>query len=428
MGGAEIMTQDLGDLITAMAHGARAAFSVSALLSSHQKQTILHQAATFCAEDSNAILKANALDMREAEAGGRNVAYLDRLYLDAGRLRGIQDALHAIADQPDPIGAVLESWDRPNGLHIEKVRIPLGVIGMIYESRPNVTLDAAALCLKSGNTVLLRCGSDSLQTSLALIHGLHRALDQAGITRDVAQVIPAPDRAAVPLLLGQRDVIDVIIPRGGRSLVAEVTQNATMPVIKHLDGICHLYIDQNADRERALSVTLNAKMRRTGVCGAVETVLIHRDVLASIGGPLIEVLLGEGCEIRGDADVVALDPRVIPATPQDWDTEYLAPILSVATVESLQHAVQHIARHSSHHTDGIITDNADAVAFFQRHVDSAIVMHNTSTQFADGGEFGFGAEIGISTDRFHVRGPVGAQHLTTTTYRVSSPSGTGLRR
>ena len=422
------MTQDLGELITQMAQRARAAFSVSALLPDAMKQKILHQAATFCGQDEDAIFKANALDMREAEAGGRNAAYLDRLYVNAARLRGMTEALHAIADQPDPIGAVLEAWDRPNGLHIEKVRIPLGVIGMIYESRPNVTLDAAALCLKSGNTVLLRCGSDSLQTSLALLCGLHRALDQAGITRDVAQLIPVPDRAAVPLLLGQRDLIDVMIPRGGRSLVAEVAQKATMPVIKHLDGLCHLYIDRDADRERALSVTLNAKMRRPAVCGAVETVLIHRAVLDTIGGPLMEILLAEGCEIRGDADIAALDPRILPATSQDWDTEYLAPILSVATVESIQHAVQHIARHSSHHTDGIITENPEAVAFFQRHVDSAIVMHNTSTQFADGGEFGFGAEIGISTDRFHVRGPVGAQHLTTTTYRVSSPSGTGLRR
>ncbi len=422
------MTQDLGELITQMAQRARAAFSVSALLPDAMKQKILHQAATFCGQDEDAIFKANALDMREAEAGGRNAAYLDRLYVNAARLRGMTEALHAIADQPDPIGAVLEAWDRPNGLHIEKVRIPLGVIGMIYESRPNVTLDAAALCLKSGNTVLLRCGSDSLQTSLALLCGLHRALDQAGITRDVAQLIPVPDRAAVPLLLGQRDLIDVMIPRGGRSLVAEVAQKATMPVIKHLDGLCHLYIDRDADRERALSVTLNAKMRRPAVCGAVETVLIHRAVLDTIGGPLMEILLAEGCEIRGDADIAALDPRILPATSQDWDTEYLAPILSVATVESIQHAVQHIARHSSHHTDGIITENPETVAYFNRHVDSAIVMHNTSTQFADGGEFGFGAEIGISTDRFHVRGPVGAQHLTTTTYRVSSPSGTGLRR
>ncbi|MFM7630298.1 MAG: glutamate-5-semialdehyde dehydrogenase [Alphaproteobacteria bacterium] len=422
------MTQDLGDTITQMARGARAAFAVSALLSPDIKTRILHQAATFCCQDEEAILRANALDMREAEASGRNAAYLDRLYVDAPRLRAMTEALQAIADQPDPIGTVLESWDRPNGLHIEKVRIPLGVIGIIYESRPNVTLDAAALCLKSGNTVLLRCGSDSLQTSLALIRGLHHALNQAGVTRDVAQLIPVPDRAAVPLLLGQRDWIDVVIPRGGRGLVAEVAQSATMPVIKHLDGLCHLYIDQDADRERALSVTLNAKMRRPAVCGAVETVLIHRAVLETIGAPLVEILLAEGCEIRGDADIASLDPRILPATSQDWDTEYLAPIVSMAAVTSLEAATAHIARHSSHHTDGIITENPEAVASFNRHVDSAIVMHNTSTQFADGGEFGFGAEIGISTDRFHVRGPVGAQHLTTTTYRVSSPEGTGLRR
>jgi glutamate-5-semialdehyde dehydrogenase len=421
------MNQDLKVTIQDMAARARAAFSVSALLSSKVKQQVLHQAAVFCEHDAPLILKANALDMREAEANNRTAAYLDRLYVDAARLKKMQDALHAIADQPDPIGAVLESWDRPNGLHIEKVRVPLGVIGIIYESRPNVTLDAAALCLKSGNTALLRCGSDSLQTSLALIHCLHRALDQANLTRDLAQLIPVTDRAAVPLLLAQRDFVDVIIPRGGRGLVAEVAEKATMPVIKHLDGICHLYIDQDANRQRALSVTLNAKMRRTGVCGSVETVLIHRDVLESIGGPLVEILFNEGCEIRGDAAIAALDHRVKPATDQDWDTEYLAAILSIAVVNTIKDATDHIARHSSHHTDGIITENPDAVAFFQRHVDSAIVMHNTSTQFADGGEFGFGAEIGISTDRFHVRGPVGAQHLTTTTYRVSSPEGTGLR-
>ena len=375
---------------------------------------------------AGAILAANAQDMREAQAAGLGAALLDRLQLDDRRVDAIARGLEDIVALPDPIGVEIAAWTRPNGLRISRVRVPLGVIGIIYESRPNVTADAGALCLKSGNVAILRGGSESRRSSAAihacLLHGLH----EAGLPAAAIQLVPVSDRAAVGEMLGgMQEFIDVLVPRGGKSLVARVQAEARVPVIGHLEGNCHVYVDRDADLTMAREIILNAKMRRTGVCGAAETLLVDRVCSATHLAPLIAALLAAGCEVRGDAAAQATDARVKPASELDWSTEYLDAIIAVRVVDGVDEAMAHIARYGSAHTDAIVTANAATAERFLTRVDSAIVLHNASTQFADGGEFGMGAEIGISTDRFHARGPVGVEQLTSYKYRVQ---GTGQIR
>ena len=356
---------------------------------------------------------------RQAKEAGLNNARLDRIALDAGRVEGIAKALEDVAALPDPVGDVMARWDRPNGLDISRVRVPLGVIGVIYESRPNVTADAAALCLKSGNAVILRGSSEIQNSAKAVAACFDAALEGVGLPKTCVQLVPTPDREAVGMMLaGLEGTIDVIVPRGGKSLVERVQNDARVPVFSHLDGICHTYIHASADIEMAKDITLNAKLRRTGICGATETLLIDRQCADTHLKPLIEALLDEGCEVRGDEDVANLDKRVVPATAQDWDTEYLDSIISVKLIEGVEDAISHIASHGSGHTEAIIAEDASAAEAYLNCVDSAIVMHNASTQFADGGEFGMGAEIGIATGRFHARGPVGLEQLTTFKYQV----------
>ncbi len=365
------------------------------------------------------ILAANAEDIAEARASGVTGAFLDRLALDAARVAAIASAIDAVRALKDPVGVVTESWTRPNGMTIERVRVPLGVIGIVYESRPNVTADAGALCLKSGNAAILRGGSDSLRTSRAIVAALGQGLREAGLPEAAIQLVPTRDRAAVGLMLSGLDGnIDVIVPRGGKSLVARVQAEARVPVFAHLEGVCHVYVDKAASLSMAKKIVLNAKMRRTGVCGAAETLLVDRAAAATLLKPLVEMLLDAGCEIRGDKATLAVDSRVKAATEEDWSTEYLDAIIAVKVVDGVAAAIEHIERYGSHHTDAIVTDDAAAASKFLREVDSAIVLHNASTQFADGGEFGFGAEIGIATGRLHARGPVGVDQLTTFKYRI----------
>ncbi|MDE1148507.1 MAG: glutamate-5-semialdehyde dehydrogenase [Azospirillaceae bacterium] len=411
-------TVDLTALMQDLGTRARAASAQLALTTPEQRVAGLRAAASALHADAALVLDANARDMAAAEAKGLTPALLDRLRLDAGRLEGIAKGLEDVADLPDPLGAVLADWTRPNGLRIQRVRVPLGVIGIIYESRPNVTADAGGLCVKSGNAAILRGGSESLHSSTAIVAAIRRGLVAVGLPADAVQLVPTPDRAAVGILLTMTDHVDVIIPRGGKSLTARVAAESRVPVIKHLDGICHIYIDKAADAAMTRAVALNAKMRRTGVCGAMETLLVHRDVAASHLPGLIDDLIAAGCEVRGDETVQALDARVLPADDADWDTEYLDAILSVKTVDGVDEAISHIERHGSHHTDSILTEDAAAAERFLSRVDSGIVLWNASTQFADGGEFGFGAEIGISTGKLHARGPVGAEQLTSYKYVV----------
>jgi glutamate-5-semialdehyde dehydrogenase len=365
------------------------------------------------------ILAANAEDITEARASGVTGAFLDRLILDAARVEAIAAAIDAVRALKDPIGVVTESWTRPNGMTIERVRVPLGVIGIIYESRPNVTADAGALCLKSGNAAILRGGSDSLRTSRAIVAALGQGLREAGLPESAIQLVPTRDRAAVGLMLSGLDGnIDVIVPRGGKSLVARVQAEARVPVFAHLEGVCHVYVDKAASLDMAKKIVLNAKMRRTGVCGAAETLLVDRAAAAKLLKPLVDMLIDAGCEIRGDKATQTVDKRVKPATEEDWSTEYLDAIIAVKVVDSVAAAIEHIERYGSHHTDAIVTDDTAAAEKFLAQVDSAIVLHNASTQFADGGEFGFGAEIGIATGRLHARGPVGVDQLTTFKYRI----------
>ncbi|HSP49635.1 MAG TPA: glutamate-5-semialdehyde dehydrogenase, partial [Pseudolabrys sp.] len=365
------------------------------------------------------ILAANAEDITEAHVSGMTGAFLDRLSLNAARVEAIAAAIDAVRALKDPVGVVTESWTRPNGMTIERVRVPLGVIGIIYESRPNVTADAGALCLKSGNAAILRGGSDSLRTSRAIVAALGQGLREAGLPETAIQLVPTRDRAAVGLMLSGLDGnIDVIVPRGGKNLVARVQAEARVPVFAHLEGVCHVYVDKAASLDMAKKIVLNAKMRRTGVCGAAETLLVNRAAAAKLLKPLVEMLIDAGCEIRGDKATQAVDKRVKPATEEDWSTEYLDAIIAVKVVDSVAAAIEHIERYGSHHTDAIVTDDAAAASRFLREVDSAIVLHNASTQFADGGEFGFGAEIGIATGRLHARGPIGVDQLTTFKYRI----------
>ena len=366
-----------------------------------------------------AILEANSQDLRAAHASGLGAALLERLELDAGRVEAMARGLEEIAQLADPAGSISSEWTRPNGLRIQRVRVPLGVIGIIYESRPNVTADAGALCLKAGSAAILRGGSESGRSSAAIHACLLEGLAAAGLPAACIQLVPTPDRAAVgEMLSGMNDYIDVLVPRGGKSLVARVRAEARVPVIGHLEGNCHVYVDREADAHMARSVVLNSKLRRTGVCGAAETLLLDQAAAPELQRSLIEALLEAGCEVRGDQAVRALDPRVREATEQDWYTEYLGPIIAARAVDGVDAAIEHITRYGSAHTEAIVTANSATAQRFLARVDSAIVLHNASTQFADGGEFGMGAEIGISTDRFHARGPIGLEQLTTYKYVV----------
>jgi glutamate-5-semialdehyde dehydrogenase len=365
------------------------------------------------------LLAANARDMDAARAKGTSGAMLDRLALDETRVEGMAAGAEAIAALPDPVGTTDSSWTRPNGLAISRVRVPLGVIGIIYESRPNVTCDEGALCLKSGNAAILRGGSESVHSSRAIHACLVEGLLAAGLPAACIQLVPTTDRAAVGYLLSSMtEFIDVVVPRGGKSLVARVQAEARVPVIGHLEGVCHVYVDRDADLAMARAIVKNAKLRRTGVCGAAETLLVDRACAGTHLAVLVKDLLDAGCEVRGDAEVQAVDARVKPASEQDWYTEYLDSIIAARVVDGVDAAIEHIARYGSAHTDSIVTANAATAQRFLARVDSAIVLHNASTQFADGGEFGMGAEIGISTDRFHARGPVGVEQLTSYKYVV----------
>lgn len=364
------------------------------------------------------ILAANDADLARARAANQTDAFIDRLALDAARIEAIAHGVESVAAQPDPVGAIMAEWPRPNGLNIARVRTPIGVIGMIFESRPNVAADASALALRAGNAIILRGGSDSAASVAAIGEALRAALRETGLPEDSIQIAPTPDRAAVGLMLaGLGGAIDVIIPRGGKSLVARVQEEARVPVFAHLEGICHTYIHAGADPQKAIDISVNAKMRRVSVCGATETLLIDKAVAASLLPSITDALRSRGCELRGDEAARAL-VEMTPATEADWSTEYLAPILSIKVTENIDAAIAHIARYGSQHTECIVTDDQNAAEKFLREVDSAIVLHNASTQFADGGEFGFGGEIGIATGRLHARGPVGAEQLTTFKYVV----------
>jgi glutamate-5-semialdehyde dehydrogenase len=387
--------------------------------STEQKDAALLAAAEALAGRRDAILAANARDMSAAGASGFSGAMLDRLRLDEGRVQAMASGLEQIAALPDPVGTVIAEWERPNGLRIQRVRVPLGVIGIIYESRPNVTADAGALCLKSGNAAILRGGSDSHHSSAAIHACLAEGLRKAGLPETCIQLVPTTDRAAVGYMLsGMSDCVDVIVPRGGKSLVARVQQEARVPVIGHLEGNCHVYVDRAADLEMARAIVVNAKLRRTGICGAAETLLVDEGCASTHLAPIVRDLLDAGCEVRGDATVQQVDPRVRPASEEDWYTEYLDAVIAAKVVRGVDDAIAHIARFGSAHTESIVTEDAAAAEQFLSRVDSAIVLHNASTQFADGGEFGMGAEIGISTDRFHARGPVGVEQLTSYKYVV----------
>jgi len=412
-------TQSIQTVMAEIGQKARAAARALAIATPEQKRTALTTAAGAINAHRKAILAANAKDMDAARAKGISSAFLDRLLLTDARIDGIVEAVKTIADLPDPVGATIAEWDRPNGLHIERVRTPLGVIGVIFESRPNVTADAGALCIKSGNAVILRGGSDSFHSSHAIVECMLDGLHLAGIPTEAIQLVPTTDRAAVgEMLKGLDGNIDVIVPRGGKTLVARVQDEARVPVFAHLEGLVHVYIDKSADLEKAVNVTLNAKMRRTGVCGAAETLLVHKDVVTTHLKPIIEALVAKGCEIRGDATVMSMIPVAKPATEEDWKTEYEDAIISVKVVDSVEAAIAHIEHYSSHHTEAIISEDPASVEKFFNQIDSAILVHNASTQFADGGEFGFGGEIGIATGKMHARGPVGVEQLTSFKYRI----------
>ncbi|MGC1465640.1 MAG: glutamate-5-semialdehyde dehydrogenase [Pseudolabrys sp.] len=411
-----------GDIAAAMAdigRRARAAARVLTLAPAVQKDRALAAMADAVRAQRAAILAANAEDLADARAAAATPAFVDRLMLNDARIEGIAASIDAIRALEDPVGTVTESWTRPNGMIIERVRVPLGVIGIIYESRPNVTADAGALSLKAGNATILRGGSDGFRSSRAIHSALSTGLRAAGLPDDAIQLVPTRDRAAVGLMLtGLDGTIDVIVPRGGKGLVGRVQSEARVPVFAHLEGVCHVYIDKAASLDMAKKIVLNAKMRRTGVCGAAETLLVDRAAAATELKPLVEMLIDAGCEILGDKATQAADRRVKPASEDDWSTEYLDAIIAVKVVDGIDAAIDHIERYGSHHTDAIVTDDSAAADKFLAEVDSAIVLHNASTQFADGGEFGFGAEIGIATGRLHARGPVGVDQLTSFKYRV----------
>ncbi len=398
---------------------AREAARALALAPAARKNRALAAMAVAVRQSRPTVLAANAEDVAEARSAGATRAFLDRLTLDAKRIEAMAAGLDAIRKLKDPVGTVLKSWRRPNGLRIERVRVPLGVVGVIYESRPNVTADAGALCLKAGNAVILRGGSEGFRSTRAIHAALVEGLVQAELPAAAVSLVPTRERAAVGMMLAGLDgTIDVIVPRGGKDLVERVQTEARVPVFAHLEGVCHVYVDGAAKLAMAKAIVLNAKMRRTGVCGAAETLLIDRAGAAKLLKPLIGMLIDAGCEVRGDASVQAADGRVKPANEADWGTEYLDAILTAGVVDGVDAAIAHVERYGSHHTDAIITENRAAAEKFLREVDSAIVLHNASTQFADGGEFGFGGEIGIATGRLHARGPVGVEQLTSFNYRI----------
>ncbi|MCB9970704.1 MAG: glutamate-5-semialdehyde dehydrogenase [Hyphomonas sp.] len=417
---------DIAETLLDMGRRARAASRALGKLGAKDRTRGLNAIAAGIRAAAPEILAANADDMAAGRAKGLDAAMLDRLALDEARVEGIAKGVEAVAALPDPIGRELARWTVPSGLDIARVAVPLGVIGIIYESRPNVTADAGALCLRSGNAAILRCGSESARSSRALVAAMRLALGAEGLPEDAIQLVPTQDREAVGhLLSGLEGQVDVIVPRGGRSLVERVQMDARVPVIGHLEGLCHVYVDGAADPDKAVAITVNAKMRRTGICGAAETLLVDAAIAESLLPELTEALEAAGCELRGDALARAIVPAMVAAREEDWSTEYLAPILAVAVVDGLDGAIAHIARWSSGHTDAIITEDQAAADRFFADVDSAILLHNASTQFADGGEFGMGAEIGIATGRIHARGPVGAEQLTTYKYLVR---GTGQVR
>jgi glutamate-5-semialdehyde dehydrogenase len=410
---------DITAVMRSVGRDARAAARRLALAAPGEKDRALRAMARAVGDATAAILAANSEDLADAGKARATAAFLDRLALDEKRVAAIAAGLDAIAGLPDPVGTVAQAWQRPNGMRIERVRVPLGVVGVIYESRPNVTADAGGLCLKAGNAVILRGGSDSFRSSRAIHAALAAGLREAGLPETAIQLVPTRDREAVgQMLAGLDGIIDVIVPRGGKGLVARVQAEARVPVFAHLEGNCHVYVDRSADPAMAKAIVLNAKMRRTGVCGAAEALLVDRAAAATHLVPLVRMLLDAGCAVRGDRDVQAADPRVTVATAEDWSTEYLDAIIAAKVVDGVDEAIAHIERYGSHHTDAIVTMDAAAADRFLREVDSAIVLHNASTQFADGGEFGFGAEIGIATGRLHARGPVGVEQLTTFKYRV----------
>ena len=410
---------DIAALMNDLGARARAAAGPLSIATPDRKNAALEAMADALTRNEAAILEANREDMARGEKAGLSPALLDRLKLDPARIAAIAEGMRAIAALKDPVGSVIAAWDRPNGLQIERVRTPLGVIGVIYESRPNVTADAGALCLKAGNAVILRGGSDSARSSAAIHACLVEGLEKAGLPADAIQRVPVTDRAAVgEMLKGLGGNVDVIVPRGGRSLVERVQSDARVPVFSHLEGICHLYLDRSADTGMAVSIAVNAKMRRTGICGAAETLLVDRAAADRLLTPVLTALQEAGCAIRGDEEVCARFASATPATEEDWGTEYLDAIISVKLVDGVDEAIRHIGTWSSHHTEAIVAEDAAAVERFFNEIDSAILLHNASTQFADGGEFGMGAEIGIATGKMHARGPVGVEQLTSFKYRV----------
>ena len=414
------------DVMAELGRAARQAQRGLATVADGPRSAALRAAARYLREDLDALLEANGRDVAEAERRGTGAASLDRLRLDAGRIEAMAQGVDAIAALPDPVGRRLARFERPNGLVIDRVATPLGVVGVIYESRPNVTADAGALCLKAGNACILRGGSESFASTAAIHRCLTRGLAEAGLPASAISLVPTRDRAAVgAMLAGLGGNLDVLVPRGGKALVARVEAEARVPVFAHLEGLVHIYVDRAADAEKARRIVLNSKLRRTGVCGAAETLLVDAAGAQAHLGSLVTLLIEAGCEVRGDAATQAVDPRVVPASEEDWRTEYLDRIISCRVVDGLEGAIAHIARYGSNHTDAIITEDGAVAEAFLARVDSAIVVHNASTQFADGGEFGFGGEIGIATGRMHARGPVGVEQLTSFNYRVR---GTGQTR
>lgn len=417
---------DITALMADIGRRAKAAARPLAIASTDRKNAALNAMADAISTRSQEILAANAIDVEAALASGMAASFLDRLKLDDSRIDGIVSGIRAIASLTDPVGSVIAAWGRPNGLNIERVRTPLGVIGVIYESRPNVTADAGALCLKAGNAVILRGGSDSFHSSRAIHACLVDGLESAGLPADAIQMIPVSDRAAVgELLTGLNGAVDVIVPRGGKSLVARVQADARVPVFAHLEGLCHIYVDKSADPAMARAIVVNAKMRRTGICGAAETLLLDSAMDRGLATDILADLTAAGCEIHGDNAVMELLPQAKPATEDDWRTEYLDAIIAARFVDGIEGAINHIAQWSSNHTEAVIAEDPDVTNRFFSEVDSAILLHNASTQFADGGEFGMGAEIGIATGKMHARGPVGVEQLTSFKYRVH---GTGQIR
>ena len=411
-------TADIRATMQDIGAAAKAAALDLATATPDTKNAALHASATSIRARKAEILAANANDVARAEANGVKGSFLDRLVLNDDRVEGMARGLEEVAALADPIGTVLAEWERPNGLRIARVRVPLGVIGVIYESRPNVTADAGGLCLTAGNAAILRGGSESFESSNVILSCLQDGLRTAGLPEAAIQAPPTTDRAAVGAMLTMADFIDVIVPRGGKSLIERVQTESRIPVFAHLEGLCHTYVHGAADPQMARDIVLNAKMRRTGVCGATETVLIDRSVASGLLGPIVDDLAGAGCEVRGDAAAQDIDDRIVPANDDDWTTEYLDAIVSVRVVDDVEAAIEHVNSHGSNHTDAIVTSDSDVAEHFLARIDSGIVLHNASTQFADGGEFGMGAEIGISTGKMHARGPVGAEQLTSYKYVV----------